>query len=69
MKLSQEVAEVSDEKRPIWFYYPGTGSECLGAAKDLMHLDVFRNSINRCADVLKPKGIDLLHILIENDEL
>lgn len=56
MKPIHEVAEFSDDKRPIWFIFPGTRSKCLGAARDLMHFDVFRNSINRCADALRPKG-------------
>ena len=44
------------------------GSQWASMAKDLMHLEVFRNSINRCADALRPEGVDLVKILTESDE-
>nr|WLW11093.1 fatty acid synthase 1 [Sitodiplosis mosellana] len=64
----REVNEVVDDKRPIWYIYSGMGSQWASMAKDLMHLEIFRNSINRCADVLRPEGVDLVKILTESDE-
>lgn len=64
----REVVELIDDKRPIWFIYSGMGSQWPSMAKDLMQLDVFRNSINRCADALRPEGVDLVSILTKSDE-
>lgn len=64
----REVSEVVDDKRPIWYIYSGMGSQWASMAKDLMPLEAFRNSINRCADALRPEGIDLIEILTKSDE-
>jgi fatty acid synthase len=52
----REVSEVSNEKRPIWFIFSGMGSQWPGMAKELMELEIFRNSIKRSAEILKPHG-------------
>lgn len=64
----REVNEMIDDKRPIWYIYSGMGSQWASMAKDLMQLDVFANTINRCADVLRPEGLDLIEILTKSDE-
>lgn len=64
----REVVEVVDDKRPIWYIYSGMGSQWASMAKDLMELEVFRASIDRCADVLRPEGIDLISVLTKSDE-
>lgn len=63
-----ESDRVTDDDRPIWFIYTGMGSQWASMAKGLMRLDVFQKSMERCADVLKPKGIDLIALLTESDE-
>lgn len=64
----REVTEHRDEKRPIWFIYSGMGSQWASMAKEMMTLDAFRTAINRCADVLRPEGVDLIDILTRSDE-
>lgn len=64
----REVTENIDEKRSIWYIYSGVGSQWTNMGKDLMELDVFRKSIERSADVLKPKGIDLIALLTNSGE-
>ncbi|KAJ8954469.1 hypothetical protein NQ314_007075 [Rhamnusium bicolor] len=49
--------------RPIWFIYSGMGSQWVGVGRDLMKIDIFRNTIKRCAAALKPYNIDLEDIL------
>lgn len=68
MQPMREVTELVDDKRPIWYIYSGMGSQWASMAKDLMHLEVFRNSINRCADALRPEGVNLIDILTKSDE-
>ncbi|XP_044766742.1 fatty acid synthase-like [Coccinella septempunctata] len=65
---TREVNQVSSDKRPIWFVFSGMGSQWPGMAKDLMKIDVFRNSINRSADLLKPHGINLDDLLTNGTE-
>lgn len=64
----REVIELVDDKRPIWYVYSGMGSQWASMAKDLMQLEVFSNSINRCADALRPEGLDLIEILTKSTE-
>ena len=65
--LLREVSRVP-EKRPLWFVFSGMGSQWPAMAKGLMELPVFARSIHKCADILKPFGVDLLHLLLEDDE-
>lgn len=64
----REVIEFRDEKRPIWFIFSGMGSQWGSMAKEMMAVDVFRQSIDKCAEVLSPEGIDLVDILTKSDE-
>ncbi|GAB0098099.1 Fatty acid synthase [Sergentomyia squamirostris] len=65
---SREVIEVGELKRPIWFIYSGMGSQWAHMAKELMQIPCFSKSIQRCAEALRPEGIDLLDILINYNE-
>jgi fatty acid synthase len=65
---SREVSEVSNEKRPIWFIFSGMGSQWPGMAKELMELEIFRNSIKRSAEILKPHGVNLEDIIVNGTE-
>lgn len=67
-KNEREICEHRDETRPIWFIYSGMGSQWASMAKDMMQIDTFRCAINRCAEVLKPEGVDLVDILTKSDE-
>ncbi|XP_031636808.1 fatty acid synthase-like [Contarinia nasturtii] len=62
------VSELINDNHEIWYIYTGTGSQWASMAKDVMHLDVFRNSILQCADILRREGIDLMKILCKSDE-
>ncbi|XP_058059390.1 fatty acid synthase [Anopheles bellator] len=64
----REVLEVSDEKRPLWFIYSGMGSQWASMARDLMQLEVFHNTIARCAEALRPEGVDLIDVLTKSDD-
>ncbi|CAH1132765.1 unnamed protein product [Ceutorhynchus assimilis] len=62
-----EIKQFSKQKRPVWFVYSGMGSQWTGMAKDLMKIDVYRNTIKRCAAALKPYNVDLEHIMTSDD--
>lgn len=64
----KEISTFSGENRPVVFVYTGMGSQWPCMAKDLMQLDIFKNSIRRCSDALKPHGINLEDLLLRSDE-
>ncbi|KAH8306769.1 hypothetical protein KR044_013279, partial [Drosophila immigrans] len=66
--LQREVLEFNDEKRPVWYIYSGMGSQWASMAKDLMQIDVFAKTVQRCADVLKPEGVDLIDVLTRSTD-
>lgn len=67
-EVTKEVHECKEEKRPIWYIYSGMGSQWASMAKDMMQIEIFRNTIYRCAEALRPEGIDLVDILTKSDE-
>lgn len=60
----QEVGLYNGEKRPIWYVFSGMGSQWAGMGRELLSIDTFQRSIRRCADALKPVGVDLLNLLL-----
>ena len=63
MKMTQV-----EKKRPIWYIFSGMGSQWTGMARELMHLPIFAQSINDCADILKEMNVDLIHLLTSDDK-
>uniref|UniRef100_A0A1L8DZ80 Fatty acid synthase n=1 Tax=Nyssomyia neivai TaxID=330878 RepID=A0A1L8DZ80_9DIPT len=64
----REVIELAETKRPVWFVYSGMGSQWAHMAKELMQIDIFSKSIHRCAEALRPEGIDLVDVVTKLDE-
>lgn len=54
----------------VWLVFSGIGSQWTSMASSMMKLVPFAESIHRSAAVLKPLGIDLLHLLTtDNSEI
>ncbi|TMW54903.1 hypothetical protein DOY81_000136, partial [Sarcophaga bullata] len=66
--LQREVFEFNEETRPIWFIYSGMGSQWASMAKDLMQFEVFAKTIHRCAEALRPEGVDLVEVLTRSTD-
>ncbi|XP_013112283.2 fatty acid synthase [Stomoxys calcitrans] len=64
---AREVQHYSGIKRPIVWVFSGMGSQWTQMGAALMAIPQFRESIQRCHDVLFPKGLDLIHILTCDD--
>lgn len=60
LNFSQEFDE---SNRPVWFVFSGMGSQWPQMGKELMKLPSFRRSIERCHEILKQKGLDLIEII------
>ena len=48
--------------------FSGQGTQWAGMGRDMLKLDIFRQSIERCAKVLQPFGLDLVQILSSSSE-
>ena len=60
----REVSSYVADKRPIWYVFSGMGSQWAGMGKQLWPIETFQRSLRRCADALKPEGIDLLDLIL-----
>ncbi|KAG5889542.1 hypothetical protein JTB14_024951 [Gonioctena quinquepunctata] len=58
----KEIGKYTKE-RPIWFIYTGMGSQWTKMGKDLMRIEVFRNTMQKMAAVLQPYGVDLIDVI------
>lgn len=66
---TEEITNLTEKNRPIWFAYTGLGAQWTGMAKDLLKIDICKNAIDRCAKVLKEKfDFDLYNILLTTNE-
>lgn len=55
------------DKRPLWFVFTGMGSQWAGMGRTLMKIPIFATAIQKCHNVLKPKGVDLIKIITDTD--
>jgi len=55
-----------NEKRPIWFVFSGMGTQWPGMGRELLSIEIFQRSLQRCADALMPYGIDLMNIIMNS---
>jgi len=63
----REVTRVP-ERRPLWFVYSGMGSQWNGMAQALLHVPVFRETIDRLTQHLSPYNVDLLQLLTSEED-
>ncbi|KAJ8688225.1 hypothetical protein QAD02_024020, partial [Eretmocerus hayati] len=66
--VEREISSCSNEKRPVWYVFSGMGSQWPGQARELLAIPSFKDSLGRCAEVLKPHGVDLWALILESDE-
>lgn len=55
------------KKPPVWFIFSGMGSQWQGMGTHFMKLPIFADAINKCDSILKPRGVDIKHILTSQD--
>ncbi|GFV70797.1 transposable element Tcb1 transposase [Trichonephila clavipes] len=59
---------VENAKRLVWYIFSCTGKHWTSIAKDIMEIKVFANSIKKSAETLKPYGLDLIDIVMNQGE-
>lgn len=53
--------------RPVWFIYSGMGSQWVTMGKDLLKMEVFRNTFDRCAKTLNKYNCNLYDLVTSED--
>ncbi|XP_072934758.1 fatty acid synthase-like [Epargyreus clarus] len=66
--LSEQVDYFDDVRRPLWFVYSGMGSQWAGMGTHLLRLPTFAAAIDKCRQVLEPKGLDIIGIITSQDK-
>lgn len=62
-KIDVNVSKI-EEKRPVWFLFCGAGHYWPIVASSLMNIDIFANTINKFAQMIKQKyTFDLLDVI------
>ncbi|CAH0395941.1 unnamed protein product [Bemisia tabaci] len=56
------------DQRPIWWVFSGMGSQWNTMGSQLMHIPIFRDTIDRCDKVLAPHGVDVKYIITTEDK-
>ncbi|XP_054923972.2 fatty acid synthase-like [Dermacentor andersoni] len=64
-----KVAErAPSKKRPLWFVFNGVGCQWNGMARQMMHFEVFADSIRKSHALLKEQhGVDLIDLLTSDE--
>nr|XP_018896779.1 PREDICTED: fatty acid synthase-like [Bemisia tabaci] len=64
----RKVKRLEDRNRPVWWVFSGMGSQWNGMGTQLLRIPIFRDVIGRCDKILRPRGLDIKHILTTDDE-
>ena len=54
--------------RPLWILFPGLGGQWTAMAKALMPIDIVRNKVDDCHQILSEFNVNLKHILLSEDK-
>ncbi|KAI5709648.1 hypothetical protein M8J75_001994 [Diaphorina citri] len=56
---NSEIQQCDFQTRPVWFLFSGMGSQWLGMGRDLLQVDIFRDTIDLCDKALAPMHVSL----------
>lgn len=65
--LKRDIQYYTGEKRQVWFIFSGMGSQWPSMGMGLMKIPTFVNTINKLHEILKPKGVNLIDIIVNPD--
>nr|XP_018903024.1 PREDICTED: fatty acid synthase-like [Bemisia tabaci] len=60
--------EMISENRSVWFICTGMGCQWTSMASELMSFPVFTKSLQECAKIMTPFGVDLIDVITRNDK-
>ncbi|XP_043468900.1 fatty acid synthase-like [Leptopilina heterotoma] len=64
---TRKIQHFQGERKEIWYMFSGMGSQWVGMGEALLQIPVFAKAIEKCDRVLKPRGIDIKHIITAKD--
>ncbi|XP_013396069.1 fatty acid synthase [Lingula anatina] len=64
----QEIQICHIEPRPVWYVFPGMGTQWHGMGEALMQIEVFKQSIMRSHGYLQYVGFNLIDLLLNGTE-
>lgn len=65
---SRMIEHFDTAKRPVIWVFSGMGSQWTGMGTSMMQIDIYRQTMYECHEILKPFGLDLLSIVTSTDE-
>ncbi|KAG6461434.1 hypothetical protein O3G_MSEX012619 [Manduca sexta] len=68
VSLYEKAERVDTSKPPLWFVYSGMGSQWVGMGTQLMRIPIFAAAVERCHQILAPRGVDIVNIITTTDE-
>ena len=67
-EYKRQITETKSKTvRPLWLLFPGLGGQWTAMAKALMPIDIFRNKVDECHQILTEFGVDLKYFLLSED--
>ncbi|XP_011313294.1 fatty acid synthase [Fopius arisanus] len=63
----REIQHYSEIKRPVWFVFSESDAWWTTKCHSLVEFPIFANAISKCDAILKPCGINVYSILMNND--
>lgn len=66
--LKRNIKLFNREKRPLVWVFSAMGAQWVSMGKDLMKIDIFKATIQRCHDILLPKNLNLIEILCSDNK-
>ena len=68
-QYKRQISEMKSKTvRPLWLLFPGLGGQWTAMAKALMPIDIFRNKVEECHEILEEFGVDLKQLLLSQDK-
>lgn len=64
----RDIQLFTTERRPIVWVYAGIGSQWAEMGTDLLNIPTFAQTIQKCHEILKPKGLNLIDIITSPDK-
>ncbi|KAH3871939.1 hypothetical protein DPMN_035154, partial [Dreissena polymorpha] len=62
------VQRCSDDGRPVWYVFAGMGTQWPTMGRQMMEMEVFKESILKSDAILRPYGVKLYDLLLNEDD-
>ncbi|XP_054279954.1 fatty acid synthase-like [Macrosteles quadrilineatus] len=67
-EVKYNIKKFDNVKQPLWYVFSGMGSQWAGMGRDLLRIPIFAAAVDKCDAVLRPKGLDIKHIITTSDK-